>query len=242
MILLIPKIIHYIWLGQIPMHPAMIAWREKWAALHPSWTIKVWKETDRPDRLANDDETVSCRHPAYLMKCPTLAKRSDVWRYDLLEQLGGMYLDTDMKPIKCIEEIIDGKGTFAGRCKTEYDWSRENPEGKIKIEVGCSLIGTKSHHPWIQDLFEHIDEQDPIAPLSLAFPYITKITARHPEVHLFEPEIFYPLMWRQLHPSSPVSYMSNPPIPESAYAAHLWSSNWFPNGLKPLQNPSERQP
>ena len=225
----IPKVIHYIWLGQTPMHPTMTIWRERWARLHPSWTIKVWKETDRPDRLACNDESVECRHSAYLLKCPTLAKRSDVWRYNLLEQLGGLYLDIDFEPNKCIEEIIADKEAFAGKCRTKYDWTQKNPEGKIKIEVGCSLIGTTAHHPWIQDLFDHIEEQDPIAPHSLAFPYITEITNRHPEVYLFEPEIFYPVMWHEYHDS-----VAKKPIPCSAYAAHQWSSNWFPNGTKPL--------
>ena len=36
--MLVPKVIHYIWLGSKPMHPLMVAWRKKWAELHPTWT------------------------------------------------------------------------------------------------------------------------------------------------------------------------------------------------------------
>ncbi len=232
--MLVPKIIHYIWLGSKPMHPLMVAWRKKWAELHPTWTIEVWTETEWPDRLASNEKTINCRHFDYLMKCPTLAKRSDVWRYDLLEQLGGLYLDTDFEPNKSIDEIVEGKEAFAGKCQTRYDWTPEDPKGKIKIEVGCSLVGTPAHHPWIQDLNAHIEEQDPIAQLSLAFPYITQITSHHPEVHLFDPEVFYPIMWDQYYDSSGKRSIYKAPVPSSSYAAHQWSSNWFPNGLKPL--------
>ena len=123
--MLIPKIIHYIWLGNKPMHPLMIQWRLKWASLHPTWKVKVWHEVGGlPNtQLACEDEILECRHPGYLRKCPTLAKRSDVWRYDLLEQQGGIYLDTDFEPLKCIEPLVNELKAFAGKCCTRYGWS-----------------------------------------------------------------------------------------------------------------------
>ena len=231
---MIPKAIHYIWLGEMPMHPLMIEWRERWASLHPSWTIEVWKEIGRPDRLASGCKTVESRHPAYLKKCPTLAKRSDVWRYDLLEQLGGLYLDADFEPLRNIEPIVEGKEAFAGKCWTMCDWSEKNPHGKIVLEVGCSLIGATAHHPWLRDLESHIEKQSPARHLSLAFPYITKISARHPEIHLFEPDIFYPMRWDEGRQSSRNQTPCKAPMPAKTYAVHQWSSNWFENGLKPL--------
>jgi mannosyltransferase OCH1-like enzyme len=234
--ILIPKIIHYIWLGQKPMPPLMNQWRAKWAFLHPSWTIKVWKEMPGlPNtQLMCGNEILKCRHPIYLMKCPTLAKRSDVWRYDLLEQHGGLYLDTDYEPIKCIEEIISGKTAFAGQCITRHGWTENDPIGKFKTEIGCSLIGSSPHHPWMRDLFENIEKQDPIHQLSLAFPYITEITSRHPEVHLFSPDTFYPVRWDQYANTHSLCKIHPP---KTSYAIHQWSSTWFPSGLKPLPQP-----
>jgi Glycosyltransferase sugar-binding region containing DXD motif len=231
--ILIPKTIHYIWLGQKPMHPLMDQWRAKWASLHPSWTIKVWRETPElpSNQLMCGNEILECRHPNYLTKCPTLAKRSDVWRYDLLEQHGGLYLDTDYEPIKCIEEIVSGKTAFAGQCLTRYGWTENDPVGKVKTEIGCALIGATPHHPWLLDLFNGIEKQDPINQLSLAFPYITEITSKHPEVHLFSPDTFYPVRWDQY--ANPPQIYRIPP-PKTSYAAHQWSSNWFSNGLKRL--------
>lgn len=239
--MLIPRVIHYIWLGSKPMAPLMDQWRAKWAELHPRWQIKVWREIPEVTaipipRLAYGGEVLESRLPDYLKRCPTIAKRSDVWRYDLLERLGGVYLDTDFDPLKDIEPIINDKTAFAGRCITKYDWSKNNPSGKLKTEIGCSIIGATPHHPWLRELFGNIEEQDPVAPLSLAFPYITEITTRHSDVHLFNTEVFYSVRWdeydhRQSH------YIKTPP--SEAYAVHRWSSLWFSNGLKTLLQPNQ---
>jgi mannosyltransferase OCH1-like enzyme len=243
--MLIPQVLHYIWLGQKPMHPLMTQWRLKWAALHPTWKVKVWHEvTAMPAQLAHEDEILECRHADYLRKCPTLAKRSDVWRYDLLEQQGGIYLDTDFEPLRNIEILVADKEAFAGKCCTRYGWSSTDPVGKFKIEIGCSIMGTTPHHPWILDLFDHTEQQDPVEQLSLSFPYITQVTARHPGVHLFEPEIFYPIRWDQyanLRQDKGAGSLHKKAPPPEAYAVHQWSSNWFPNGLKPLGSNEKKQ-
>jgi len=215
------------------MHPLMTQWRTKWTLLHPLWQIKVWRETTPTlsvPCLICEGKFLESRLPDYLKKCPTLAKRSDVWRYDLLEQLGGVYLDTDFEPIKNIEPIIADKEAFAGQCVTKYDWSEADPVGKLKTETGCSIIGATPHHPWLRELFSNIESQDPIAPLSLAFPYITEITLKHPEVHLFKTDVFYSVRWDE-HKLQTHTVRERP---REAYAIHRWSSLWFNNGLKPL--------
>lgn len=244
--MLIPKILHYIWLGSRPMPPLMEQWRFKWSRLHPGWQIKVWKEVageaaqpSTVPRLIHGDEILESRLPTYLMKCPTIAKRSNVWRYDLLERLGGVYLDTDFEPIKNIEPLIEDSSAFAGLCVTKYGWSKSHPEGKLKTEIGCSIIGATENHPWLQDLFNNIEKQDLVEPLSLAFPYITKITLGHPGIHLFKPDVFYSVRWDE--PCNRTRIRHTPP--EDAYAVHRWSSWWFNNGLNPLfPREPEKQP
>ena len=235
--MLIPNTLHYIWLGHKPMHPLMLDWQQKWGSLHPGWQIKTWKyNPDFPEHfLACGDEIVECRHPAYLYQCPTLAKRSDVWRYDILEQHGGIYLDTDFEPIKCIEPLIAEHSAFAGLCRTRCDWSDDNPEGRFITEVGCAIVGSTAHHPWLQDLVQGIPATDPATPLSLAFPYITAAASRFPEVHLFGTETFYPISWDHYALGGQQSLYTDDELPEKTYAVHRWSSNWFANGLKQLK-------
>ena len=60
-----------------------------WADLHPSWDVKVWGEDDLTD-LTNQAIYDSARgdHAGQL--------RSDVARYEILRDHGGVYLDCDM--------------------------------------------------------------------------------------------------------------------------------------------------
>ena len=235
--MLIPKVFHYIWMGKKAMHPLMDEWRAKWAALHPGWEIKVWREDpDLPAHcLFSGDEIVECRNPEYLFSCPTYAKRSDVWRYDLMEQQGGVYLDTDFEPVKNIESLIDSATAFAGMCRTKTGWSSSNPEGKTIVEVGCSILGCIPHHPWLKGLVAHTTEQDPIEPLSLAFPYITKMVSDYPDVLLFEANVFYPVSWDEYALGGKRS-LRKEVLPPETYAVHRWSSTWFDLGRKPLTN------
>lgn len=236
--ILMPKVLHYVWLGEKPMHPLMQEWQQKWVALHPDWEVKTWREVEGlpPHLLACENELVECRCPAYLASCPTYAKRSDVWRYEILEQLGGVYLDADFEPVKCIEPLLDGIEAFAGLCKTVYDWSNANPAGKTKLEVGCSIMGAMPHHPWLRELVARTPEQDPIEQLALAFPYLTEVTARYPDVRLLDPEVFYPVTWDRYARGGRRS-LKKEVLPEGTYAVHRWSSNWFTEGLRPRPAP-----
>ena len=198
----------------------MNEWRQKWKSLHPDWEVKIWSEhPEQPTILTCQNETLNSSFPNLLKNCCHLSQRSNIWRYELLFQLGGLYLDTDFEPIKCIEPLIDGLEAFAGWCHVS------NPPS---IQIGCAMIGCRPHNNWLRDLIKNMTTRDPRISLSLGSRYFTEHTSKHPEVHLFEPEVFYSQQWEQ-----PGHY--KPAIPDSAYAVHRWSSKWFANGFKQLK-------
>ena len=225
--ILLPMTFHYIWLGQAPMHPLMLEWQAGWARLHPGWKIKTWREADDlpPHMLICDDEIVECRHPGYLTTCSTHAKRSDVWRYEILEQKGGVYLDTDVEPIKSIEPLIDGIESFAGLCWTHYHWQEDTSDKKPSLEVGCSIIGSTPHSSWLRELIALVPWQDPRGSISLAFPYLTEITGRHPEVKLLDPNVFYPIPWHR-YAQEDHGLLNKEALPDTSHAVHRWGSTW----------------
>jgi mannosyltransferase OCH1-like enzyme len=243
--MMIPKIFHYVWLGSQPMHPLMEEWQRKMQDLHPCWSIKTWREVDGlPEHLLTcGDEIVECRVPEYLRSCPTYAKKSDVWRYEILEQQGGVYLDTDMEPVRCLESLLEsGVEAFAGLCDTIYNYVENSPNpietGTIKTEVGCSIMGCSPHHPWAKELVKRTPNQCPVSKLSLAFPFLTAVTGKHPDVKLFPTEVFYPFPWHH-YALRGVRSLKREPIPAGTYSVHRWSSCWFPAGLMPRSTTKE---
>jgi Mannosyltransferase OCH1 and related enzymes len=219
MSILIPKTIHYIWLGGKPMHPLMLQWQRGWRDLHPEWDMKIWSESPgQTESLACKNENLNSSFPGLLRRCCHLSQRSNIWRYELIDRFGGLYLDTDFEPIKCVEPLMDGLEAFAGKCHVVNSPS---------TRIGCALIGCIPHHPWTKDLIKNMPNQDPGTSMSLGSSYFAEITSKHPEVHLFEVDLFYSQRSEQ-----PGHY--KPPVPPTAYAVHRWSNKWFPNGFKPL--------
>lgn len=230
---LLPRCFHYVWLGPKALHPIMQEWQDKWRRLHPGWEVRVWRDSPDlpPYLLACGDQLVECRYPDYLASCPTYSKRSDVWRYEILEQLGGVYLDTDFEPVRPLDRILDGVAAFAGLCRTRYGWGDDCPEGRVKTEVGCSIMGCVPHHPWLVDLVKRTPGQSPTEQLALAFPYLTDVTARHPDVVLFPSDVFYPVSWDD-YALRGRSALRRSQLPDTTYAVHRWSSCWYSDSLR----------
>ena len=133
-----------------------------------------------------------------LEKCCHLSQRSNIWRYEIIEQFGGLYLDTDFEPSRNIEPIIEDKSAFAGGIPLIKD-TRESEK------ASCALIGSVPHHPWLRDMVMHLETKNPRHTAASGYGYFTSITSQHPEVFLFEPHIFYPVPGtRQISYASPI--------------------------------------
>ena len=205
--------------------PTLICqWKTKWGHLHPGWSMKTWCEIpEQMNTLSCGNDVMNSSFPSLLQRCCHLSQRSNIWRYEIIEHWGGLYLDTDFEPIRNIEPLIESRKAFAGLAHTFYPM----PKG-TQIEAACALIGCTPHHPWTKDLVANIKTRDPSVSLSLGVNYFNEITSRHPEVNLFEPEVFYSHRY-----DVPSQY--KPPVPSSAYAVHHWSSKWWPDSFKPVK-------
>ena len=84
----IPKIIHQIWLG--PKEPpkwCIDSWQKDYISKYPDWKFKLWREKDI------DNLTLINRR--IYNKEPTLRGKSDIARYEILYQFGGIFMDSD---------------------------------------------------------------------------------------------------------------------------------------------------
>ena len=133
------------------MHPLMSLWREGWSSLHPNWTMKLWSECrGQVTALECNGEILDSSFPTQLQGSCNLSQRTNIWRYELLERFGGLYLDTDFEPVKNIEPIIKSSESFAGLGLSFYP-------GETQMRANCALIGCTPHHPWTQICREHQD-------------------------------------------------------------------------------------
>ena len=104
-IIVIPKIIHYIWLGGKPLPRIAERCIESWKKFCPDYEIKRWDESNLNLEF--------CDYVKEAYDCKKFAFASDVLRLQKLYEFGGIYLDVDVELIKPIDEFLDKK-TFSG--------------------------------------------------------------------------------------------------------------------------------
>lgn len=133
---MIPKIIHYCWLGG--EKPAdVLNYIDKWKKLHPDYTIKEWNETNF------DIRKIRFVHEAYMTR--QYAFCTDYMRLYALYYEGGVYLDTDVEVLKPFDSLLDQKG-FAG-----YEYGNY---------VGTGVMGLEPHQQWIKEWMQDYESHD----------------------------------------------------------------------------------
>jgi mannosyltransferase OCH1-like enzyme len=103
----IPKILHLIWISH-PLKPKKempencAAFYAKWKALHPHWDVRLWGN-EIYERYASN--TMLAR----MMADPAQdeAKLTNIIRFLLLRDFGGLYSDIDVEPFKCFDPLTE---------------------------------------------------------------------------------------------------------------------------------------
>lgn len=102
---MIPKIIHYCWFGGNPLPKSAIKCINSWKKYFPDYEIKEWNESNF------DVNMMPYTQEAYASK--KYAFVSDVARFWILYNEGGVYFDTDVEVIRPFDDILD-RGAFMG--------------------------------------------------------------------------------------------------------------------------------
>ena len=106
---MIPKIIHYCWFGYNEKPKEIEKCIDSWRKFFPDWEIKEWTEDNF------DIEKYQYAKEAYALK--KWAFVSDIVRFDVLYEFGGIYLDVDVEFIKPLpKEFLE----YTGFCGFEH--------------------------------------------------------------------------------------------------------------------------
>ena len=111
---MIPKVIHYIWLGNnkpVEVEKAILTWK-KYA---PEYRINEWNESNLPE-FKNKFYQEAIKNKNY-------AFASDYARLWVLYNYGGIYMDTDMYLLASPNKIIDDKQLVFGIQNTNIIFS-----------------------------------------------------------------------------------------------------------------------
>lgn len=96
---MIPRIIHYVWVGGAPKPPVVKRCIESWRRFCPEWEIREWGD-DMVERFG-----VQYAKEAYAKR--KWAFVADWLRLHVLHEYGGFYLDSDLELLKPIDGFCD---------------------------------------------------------------------------------------------------------------------------------------
>lgn len=211
----IPRVFHQIWLGRQPMPPEFLKWQKTWKVVNPGWTLKLWNEDNLPTN----------QWPNLIAKAQCLSQRSDIFRYEILNREGGVYVGTDCECLKPIESLISNCDAFVVRKK---------PASSRDPMFNNATLGCTTGHPLAQALVNHLNEVDLTVKLSTASLYLSRIVQEYPQSVMIIPSVLMnPYNHVELDEGKPRSKDDFP----DAYILHHWSSKWHPTGFAKLNSP-----
>ena len=170
---MIPKKIHYCWFGGNPLPESAKKYIETWKKYCPDYEIIEWNENN-----FNVNQNQYCKE-AYEAK--KWAFVSDYARFWILYKYGGIYFDTDVEVIKCLEDIV-ARGPFMG-CERDGDNKIGATATSVAVAPGLGLgvnpgLGIYKE---ILDLYDnlHFKNNDGSLNLKTVVQYTTEILVKH---------------------------------------------------------------
>ena len=132
---MIPRIIHYCWFGEKSFPQKAIKCVESWKKYCPQYEIRCWNESN-----------FDCNQNSYLRRTyqnKQYAFLSDFARLKIIEEHGGIYLDTDVELIKPLDELLVLEAYY-GFETSEF------------INTGLGF-GAEPHHKTVQEMLKSYD-------------------------------------------------------------------------------------
>jgi len=160
------------------------------------------------------------RNQAAFDSVDILSSKSNIARYEIIAEHGGVYVDCDMEPLRNIEPLLAGARFVAA----------EETPGMINN----AFIAAEPGHPLLDYVISelprsHNSQPDEISPQRTGPRLLTRCIRRAADhtsgVHIVARDDVYPYSWDQ--PGLPTSGTS-------AYMVHHWRRSW----IEPASDPS----
>ncbi len=210
---MIPKKLHYIWLGNNSkpnlMDICINSWREKL----PDYEIIEWNES-------NLDFENEINNNTFLKEClerKLWAFLSDYFRMKVLYENGGIYLDTDMQIIKSLDDFL----------KDDFFIGLESED-----VISAGIIGAVPHNEVIKDIMDFYKQDiwnEPIYTIPSIITRVLKkkysfelkneiINIKDGAIKIYPSNYFYPY-----HFTEEFQYSK---ITEKTSGIHWWGKSW----------------
>jgi mannosyltransferase OCH1-like enzyme len=139
---MIPRILHRVWICPPgpPMPAEFVGYGERWRQLHPTWQLQDWARTADLEPMVNRE---LYDHP---VSGHEHRSRADVVRLESLWRFGGVYVDTDVEPVRALDPLLEA--VQRAGASAFIVWSANRWRGRRL--VSNAVIGAEPEHPWVR--------------------------------------------------------------------------------------------
>ena len=213
----IPKILHFIWLGSdIPERYVVNI--NDWTKKNPNFEIQIWTD--------GDADSFDMKNKELFDTTTNFGMKSDILRYEILYQHGGVYLDTDMFCLQPLDELNTMFEFYAG-----LHFERDPIIGNAVIasapkhEIMRSCVEDMTLN--ISENIKHFSKDEQVMFLKGPMYFSSKImkyighieNGVRDDMVLFPSKFFYPL---PMNTSENVESYLEP----YSKAIHMWHASW----------------
>lgn len=210
----IPRVIHQYW-GGSPVPRQYQEYSNAWAEMNPDWTLYLWGDTPTSLGQFDLDNAHQWHNPReYVGRDRAEQFKSDVVRYELLRNFGGVWIDMDFEPLKPLD-------SWFGEIDQDRPFAAWEVPGKWAAN---GLMGSPQGHWFMDTLIRRLPEvahsRRGETPTRLSGPqFMTELHFENGEpMQFLGPERFYPYLWSDLGKPK-----SRPPWPPECVAVHHWN-------------------
>ena len=214
---MIPKKIHYIWLGKKEksnlVNICIRSWREKM----PEYEIIEWNEDNLDiDKICKENKFFSeCR------KRKLWAFMADYLRLKILYENGGIYFDTDVQALKSMDDFLNNN----------YVIGMEN-----ETEVSSAVIACEKNNQLIKKFLDFYNEEIWNQHIYIITQIMTKVIKQQENVTIYPKFTFSPIQYEER--------FKEDCIKSETYTIHWFNASWNENiqvhtflEIKHIKNP-----
>ncbi len=217
----IPSIVHMIWMGSPPTPTVTLAIMS-WKKHHPNWEVRLW--TDK------EIKALTWSHPKselLFTQAQNWAEKSDILRFEILYQYGGVYADTDAICLKPLDSLVKSDIGFFG-C---FEENQVRTLGRPLI--GSAVIGSSKNNPILHRCidYSYTETEQPqlkqhirSGPGPLSRACYEALETHQKDILILPCSYFYPLRWhKRLYSFEQIIETIRP----ESFTIHLWEGSWF---------------
>lgn len=211
----IPNIIHYCWFGSQHIPDIQKKYIQTWQKLMPGYEIILWNEKNFDISLF--------RYTSQAYSQQKYAFVSDVARFWILYNHGGIYLDTDVELLKSLQSIVD-RGPFMG---CEYNQTTHMPMVSL-VNPGLGMACYKNHPIFKEILDEYLPKDFDNQNIETVTKITTDVLTKHglslsQDIQKCEDISIYPSCY-----FSPKSYKTKQiSITPETLSIHHFAASWL---------------